>query len=255
MRKAVLLAAYGVSNPHARKALSGFESFCRDRLGSLPVRWAYTSERLRERIARERQKSDSVAKALLRLHHEKFDAVAIQPLQTIAGREFSEVRQAVEEVSRATGLLCSLGRPLLEADPCAVAKALKARIPAARENEECVIFMGHGARHPAESMYVDLNAAISRLDAKCFVCTLGSLLGVEETIPRLSSHRVWLVPLLSSVGNHVLRDMAGPDPGSWKSLLEAAGHECQPVIAGMIESRELGGIWLGHLEQALASLG
>lgn len=255
MKKAILLIAYGASNPHARRALSEFERLCRACAGDLSIRWAYTSERLRERLARERQKSDSVAKALLRLHYEKYEAVAVQPLQVIAGREFNEVALAVRDVATRTGMALSLGRPLLEADLNAVACGLIRHVPPLRQAHERVLFIGHGARHPAESMYLKLAQALAGMDANCLLGTMGARLHLAELLPRIGPGPVWLVPLLASVGTHVLRDMAGPDPNSWKSRLEAAGHECRPVMAGLVESPELARIWLAHLDAALGRLG
>ena len=67
MKKAILLVAYGAGTVSGRDGLQNFESLCRARFPNLPLRWAFTSFKLRERIAYERQKSDSVRKALLRL--------------------------------------------------------------------------------------------------------------------------------------------------------------------------------------------
>jgi len=41
---------------------------------------------------------------------------------------------------------------------------------------------------------------------------------------------------------------------SWKSQIEAVGHECVPVIAGAIENENFADIWLEHLEEAAARI-
>ena len=73
-------------------------------------------------------------------------------------------------------------------------------------------------------------------------------------LPRLTSRRVWLMPLLSVVGRHTLEDMAGDAPDSWRSRIEAAGHTCAPVVRGTAEYRAFADIWLRHLEDAVAAL-
>lgn len=256
MPNAILLLAYGAGNPKARLALSHFEAACRLRFPVWPIRWAYTSCLLRERIALERQKSDSVAKALMRLHMEKFTAVAVQPLQIIAGREHEDACANVLSVRAQTGMRCVIGAPLLDsaANLPHVAKALLEHLPAMRERHENVVFMGHGARHAAGGMYAKLGEALEQLDPLAHVGTMGGVCALECLLPRLARGPVWLLPLLSTIGTHAVRDMAGAGPNSWRSRIEAAGHECRPVLAGLAESQSLCAIWLDHLEKAMAKV-
>ncbi|MBD5640976.1 MAG: sirohydrochlorin cobaltochelatase [Desulfovibrio sp.] len=255
MRKALLLVAYGASNPASRFALAGFEARCRGLFPGIPIRWAYTSTIMRERLARQRQKSDSVAKALTRLYFEKYDAIAIQPLHLIAGREYEEVRSAVESARSGFGLACALGAPLLAADTGKVARALLEHLPCGRKPGEDVIFMAHGARHSSEQMYFDLAAEAARLDPHIHIGTMSGSLALEAIIAKLRSRVVWLLPLLSSVGLHAVRDMAGPDEQSWRGRIEASGRTCRPVLSGMVEGNALAGIWIEHLAKAVGELG
>lgn len=254
MKRAILLAAFGAGNPYGRAGLGAFEAECRARFPGLPIRWAYTSPILRERLARQKQKSDSVAKALWRLHFENFDSVAIQPLQTLPGREYEELCLAVDEVRGQGRMECAVGKPLLGASMAAVTAALLQYIPELRLPDENVIFMGHGAKHAAQSLYVDLGSELAKTDSRVFIGTMAGALCLEKLLPKLSSREVWLLPLLSCIGQHALRDMAGSEPQSWKTRLERAGHFCRPVLSGMVESPGLANIWLGHLEVALATL-
>lgn len=256
MKKAILLASYGAGTDMGRDGIRQFECLCRARFPDVPMRWAYTSLRVRERIARERQKSDSVSKALLRLYFERHEAVAIQPLQAISGKEYAEVKESAERLGAETGMRISLGRPLLDAekDLAKVANALKASLPEEREEGENVVFVGHGARHPAVSLYSKLSDELQRLDDALFVGTLRGDLELENVLPKLNSKRVWLLPLLSLVGGHAIRDMAGEEDESWKSRICASGHECIPVLKGLAQSAEVSTIWLNNLEFALNRL-
>lgn len=254
MRRAILLAAFGASNPFGRSGLAKFESLCRSRFPAWPVRWAYTSPLLRERLARQKQKSDSVAKALWRLHYEKYDSIAIQPLQAIPGREYQDVCNNADAARSECGIACAVGKPLLAANLSDVASALLAHIPAQRNTDEDVIFMGHGARHPAEAIYSGLADSLAKADPRVFVGTMSGELVLENIMSRLTAEVVWLMPLLANIGQHALRDMAGPAETSWQSKLENAGHNCRPVLTGMIESSGLAAIWLSHLEEAINRL-
>ncbi|WP_297216902.1 sirohydrochlorin cobaltochelatase [uncultured Desulfovibrio sp.] len=256
MKRAILLVAFGASGLRAQEALRGFDVRVRLAHPGVPVRWAYTSLLLRERLAQARQKSDSVAKALLRLQFERFTHVAVQPLQTIPGGEHAEVRGVVDDVAQATGMVLRLGTPLLNSDDdvLAAARAVCAHVPAERLPHEDVLLMGHGAQHAAVSRYEDLARAVYALDPRIHV---GAMCGSRELghlLPRLTSSRVWLMPLLSVIGRHALEDMAGQRESSWRSRLEAAGHHCCPVLHGMAEYAGFADIWLRHLDQAVAGL-
>lgn len=254
MKTAILLAAFGASNIQGRKSLANFEAACKSRF-RLPTRWAYTSPLLRERLALQRQKSDSVSKALWRLRYEGYEAVAVQPLQTIPGREYGQVCEACQLISEQTGMACAVGNPLLGCDLENVARALLKHLPEGRDPGENVVFMGHGAKHPAWSLYCDLNKAMQGLDSGVFVGAMSGASGLDDILPQLNSRIVWLMPLFSTVGGHTLRDMAGSGPKSWKSRLEAAGHLCSPVYSGMLESPDLAAIWLENLAIAINQLG
>lgn len=253
MKTALLLVAWGAGTPQARHGLGAFELLCRARF-DMPARWAFTSELLRERLTRQQRKSDSVFKALQRLHYEGFDSVAIQPLQTIAGREYEGVVTAASQIEKDAGLLCKVGAPLLAANLDRVAMALTQHLPADRKDDEDVIFMGHGGRHCGMDSYAGLADALCRVDPRLHVGVMCGMPELEQILSGLGSRRIWLMPLLSTVGQHALRDMAGPDPDSWKSRVEAAGHECRPVLAGMVEISALADIWLDHLGHAITQV-
>lgn len=253
MKKAILLVAYGSANPGGRAGLDNFEARCRARFSEYPLRWAYTSAILRSRLAEKRQKSDSVEKAITRLHFENFQAVAVQPLQTICGRENEAVRDSVMAAAASTGIVCAIGQPLLcgQTTISKVAAALLAAFPAQRKPDEDIVFMGHGARHPASRAYAELDAEIAKIDKRTHIASMNGPLGLEAILPRLASKKVWLLPLLSVVGRHALHDMAGEHPESWKSRLETRGHICTPVLQGMAQWEKVADIWLDSLAELL----
>lgn len=253
-RKAVLLVAYGSGNPTSRAGLAGFEARCRLRFPGLPVRWAFTSPIMRERLADQRRKSDSVVKALARLHFENRDAVAVQPLQVIAGREYEDVGQSIEFVAQEYGLRCTLGLPLLAADIGAVASALLSHLPPERKPDEDVLFMAHGASHAAGCMYSQLGSTLAALDNRIHIGVMSGSPSIDDILPGFVSSTVWLMPLLSSAGIHALRDMAGSHAHSWRSRIESQGRICNPVLTGLVEGESIANIWLNHLQKAVARL-
>ena len=254
MRKAILLIAYGAETPEARDGLRSFEARCRRRFPDLPIRWAYSSPLVRERIAKRLRKSDSVEKALRKLRFENYDAVAAQPLHLIAGREYEEISGQIGEASAAAGLAAAVGKPLMQSseDIDAFAEALGADLPP-RQDEE-IIFMGHGSRLESQRYY---EALANKIEAKyrgVFIGAMSGAPGLDAILPRLSSSKIILMPLFANVGKHSLLDMAGPGSESWLSRVRASGRACLPILRGLAETPGAGALWLRNLERAALSL-
>ena len=166
MKTAILLVAYGTSSPQGRGSLRQFDAWVRERFPGICVRWALSSELLRTRLTRARQKNDSVLKALRRLCLENFTHVAVQPLQIIPGSEHTDVRADADEAGRLDGLHVSIGTPLLACDEDirAAAQAVLAHLPEERRADEDVVLMGHGSRKQAVTAYAALAGAVQALD-------------------------------------------------------------------------------------------
>ena len=92
------------------------------------------------------------------------------------------------------------------------------------------------------------------MDNTIFIGTLSGERRLEQILPLLSSRRVWLLPLLSLIGGHALRDMAGDHADSWKSRINLNKHECVPVLKGLSQSTAVVQIWLDNLAKALDEL-
>lgn len=276
MKRGILLVAYGCGNIRGAAALRAVQTAAEARF-RLPVRWAFTSETMRLRLASSRTKSDSVLKALRRMRFERYTHVTVQPLHIIPGMEYSAVAADCRAVLEEGGLSVSLGRPLLygldpEA-PCVAeaAETLLNHISPLRSAVEPVIFMAHGSRHECDILYRRLGSAVSARDARIHVaCMVGSGMirpdeatkdapasdGLDLLLPSLSAEtspesRVWLLPLLSVVGRHTLEDMAGSSPSSWKSRLEKAGFRCQAELRGLADDPAFIDLWLNRLASAL----
>jgi sirohydrochlorin cobaltochelatase len=262
----ILLAAYGSSSLLGERALSLFAQDVRRTFPGVPVRWAYTSDRMRTRLAAEGKKTDSVKKALCRMAFERYEHVAVQSLHLIPGVEYEAL---IEETLRAKAdggpKDISVGLPLLydHEDVLLATQALLAHLPEKRKNGEPVICMGHGTWHTGAAGYQALAGRLAEADPRIFIGTLESdsiatilsaiAAGSSAQPPpsREDAKNVWLLPLLSTIGKHAEQDMAGTHPASWRSRIEAAGFSCRPVLKGTVEYAGFAEIWLKHLADAL----
>lgn len=274
MKRGILLAAYGFGNIRGASALRAVQAAAEARF-SLPVRWAFTSETMRMRLAGSRTKSDSVLKALKRMRFERYTHVAVQPLHLIPGMEYEAVADECRAGMEDEGFSVSLGMPLLSAfDDHAIACAahtLIRHISPLRAPSEPVIYMAHGSRHTCDILYRRLEDAVRNADRHIYIaCMVGrdlrpkegsdaSIDGLDILLPALSRElcpprRVWLIPLLSLVGRHALEDMAGAAPDSWKSRIENAGYTCLAELRGLADDPAFIELWLDRLEEAIAKL-
>ena len=211
-RPAILLIAYGSCAARGLGVLHDFENRVRERYPGFPVRWAYTSDRIRSRLALQvRRKSDSVVKAIRRLVLERFGPIIAQPLQIVPATENEVVEGLTQTVSRELGVSVSVGAPLLASieDVHLCASAMLSHLPEARLMHEDVVFVGHGASHEAQARYASLSHLLAAFDPFVHVATLSGDMPLQGILPNLSSKRVFLVPFLSSVGKHTLEDIAG----------------------------------------------
>ncbi|MDD6088508.1 MAG: sirohydrochlorin cobaltochelatase [Desulfovibrionaceae bacterium] len=252
----ILLITFGSSSLQGKTALEHFEKNVRHLLPHRAVRWACTSGHLREVLATQHIKTDSVSKALLKMHFERFHDVIVQPLQVISGREFEAVASIVAESQHLFQRLV-LSQPLLtETTVQAAAEALAGLIPQNAGPHTAVLFAGHGSPHAAERLYALLERALQKQTSlPCRIGTLSGRIRLEQILPYFSAlgiRTVLLYPLLSLIGRHALSDLAGADENSWKSRIEQNGMICCPVLRGMVETKSLAQIWLNHLLQAVS---
>ncbi len=290
MKKGILLAAFGSSYPRAQSALDNIEHMTKEAFPEVPVRWAYTSRVVRRALAKEGEQFDSPVMALAKMEDEGFTHVAVMSLHTIAGVEFHELRSVVSAFQDMKSNLqqVSLSSPLLGSPEVMkrVRDSMLENLPEGRSEDEAVIWVGHGSYHPSNAFYQALAYELQRKDENVFMATLGCLGGspsfedVKEEIKAKGIEKAYLVPFMSVVGAHTIRDVAGKDNSghdhghnhdhdhdhghnhdnhhhhgeSWKERLENAGIQTEVVLKGTGEYDDFVHIWLDQLSQAMDEL-
>jgi sirohydrochlorin cobaltochelatase len=258
-KKAILLVAFGTSDPEAAKAFKQVEKTARERFPGVEMRWAYTSRMIRAKLAKEGKLLDSPETAFAKLMDDGYTHVAVLSLHTIPGEEFHELYQNAHLFGQMAGGFqrVLVARPLLSSseDMQTVAEALLKNIPG-RKAGDAVIFMGHGTEHhPADAIYLAMNQVLQEFDSNAFVAAVEGRNSLENVIPKLKKRKVkkvFLVPLMSVAGEHAKNDMAGDEPDSWKSILTEKGFKCESILKGTAEIPEIVDVWLDHLKSAFS---
>jgi len=249
---AILLVAFGTSDPEAKKAFVNIEKLTRAKFPGHEVRWAYTSEMIRKKLAKKGEILLSPDEALVKLKEDGFKNVYAQSLHIIPGEEFHQVVMVASKFKKDFEKL-TLSPPLLNSmdDVRKSVRIMLAKVPAVRKKEDAVLFMGHGSgKHPSDMIYVATAYAVEKSDGNAFLATVDGNPSLDEVLARLKERKIkkaYLLPFMSVAGDHAKNDMAGDEPDSWKSMLAKNGIESIAVMKGMAEYDEIVDIWLEHL--------
>ncbi len=253
----ILLVAFGSSEASAQVSFENIDKKVKAAYPGLPVRWAYTSHIIREKLGKQGRVLDSPEVALAKMLDEKFTHVAVQSLHTIGGAEYHDLRRTVgafKAMGRFEKII--LGYPMMasQEDMARTVTAVLKMIPAKRKKSEAVVLMGHGTHHPSNAFYAALMFQLQLKDPQIFVGTVEGYPGIDlikELMLRKKIKTAYLLPFMSVAGDHAKNDMAGEEADSWKSILTKAGITCFPVLKGTGEFDDFIEIWVDHVSGPL----
>ncbi|WP_243359847.1 sirohydrochlorin cobaltochelatase [Fundidesulfovibrio terrae] len=265
----LILAAHGSSHPGARTALEGFAARVRSAAQASRVLLAYTAVSRTGGHHPSRYPGCGLEDVLAGLGGEGPLDLRVQSLHVIAGDEFDRMCETLAAFSTARGAGLAVSGPLLSGpgDAPGVARALLESFGTAEKSSaaggsapQACVLMGHGTTHDAQELYRIL---ARELNGACARTRLGVLEAADPDDP-LSIHAIArdlaasgvraarLIPFLTVAGRHAHKDLAGDQPGSWKSVLLRHGITSMPDLAGLVEREAFARLWL---ERACASEG
>ena len=258
MKTGILLVAFGSSVPEAQVSFDKIDQAVKKTFKDTPVRWAYTSAIIRNKLAKEGKQRDSVATALAKMMDEGFTHVAVQSLHTIPGEEYEDLVHTVhgfQDMPEGFDQIV-IGTPMLysEEDVARVTETILANCPKERKPGEALVLMGHGTPHPANAFYAALMFQLQRKDPNVFVGTVEGTPLIEDIVDMLKEKnikKVYLMPFMSVAGDHARNDMSGPEDDSWKSILTKAGIESHVTLKGTAEYDNMTAIWIDHLKTVM----
>jgi sirohydrochlorin cobaltochelatase len=254
----ILLVAFGSSEASAQVSFDNIDKKMKAAYPGIPVRWAFTSHIIREKLAKQGKNLDSPAVALAKMQDEKFTHVAVQSLHTIAGAEYDDLQRTVGGFKNMGGFQgIVLGYPLMatQSDMQRTVDAIFKTIPENRKKSDAVVLMGHGTHHPANAFYAALMFQLQLKDPNIFVGTVEGYPDIDLTMELLRQKKlkkIFLMPFMSVAGDHAKNDMAGDEDDSWKSILTQAGFKCETVLKGTAEYDDFIDIWVDHVEGPLS---
>jgi sirohydrochlorin cobaltochelatase len=257
---AIVLVAFGTSTA-AFETYHHFEMEVKKRFPDHEIRWAFTSQKVRHKLAQEKgQKLNDLPATLQSLKAAGYSKAAIQSLHIIPGEEWE--KKVVGECRKIPGLKVGLGKPLLSSkqDQEQVLQALAQTFPKDLTHN-AVVLVAHGSpSSEGTAAYLAFNRLL-RANYPNQNVFLGTVEGKPtkeealEAVKKSSAATVVLRPFLFVAGEHVANDILGDNPESWKSeLLKQKAYHIEGITKGMGYLDGIVAIYLAHLAEAMKSL-
>lgn len=250
-KPAIVVAAFGTSTK-AQVTYDVFERQLREELPGYEVRWAFTSEIIRERV-NERLAREGSARRLLSLQQvlsnlqaDGYTRAVVQPLQIFPGEEYEEV---VRIATGFPGLRIELSETLLhrwDAVREVVGILSKDFLP---PQAGCNVIVAHGSPQTAvgsNSTYLGLERDLTKRFPNVSMGCVEGVLTREDGLEPAKACRgngVRLIPLMFVGGDHVMNDVMG-DGDSWRGELERAGKTVDVPTMEVNGSKQFRGLGL-----------
>ncbi len=260
-REGILLVAFGSSLPETTATFKAIESDFRKAFPDQPLVWAFTSQIIRKKLAREGRPVGSISEGLDKLAKEGVRVVRVQSLHVMAGEEFSALERAVLlNVKAHPGRFEAvyLGRPLLEGQGDA-ASVREAVLKAAKRKPGVLLgLMAHGqAKDRAGLAFEGVRASFREADPLAYLATVEGTRSFEKLLPELKAQKgrqILLMPLMIVAGDHARNDLAGSEADSWASRLKAEGFSVESQLSGLGELAEIRALFVRHARESADDL-
>ncbi len=269
-RPAIVVAAFGTST-RAQITYDVFDRQLREALPGYEVRWAFTSEVIRERVNERRAaegRTDllkSLSQTLADLEAGGFTKAVVQPLHIFPGEEYEEV---LSIASRFPGMRLEVGDTLLqrwENLRHVVSVVSRDFLP---PEEGCNVLVSHGtpSTHVGSNItYLGLERHLARTYPNAFLGAVEGIISPEDALGPAAvcaGPRVRFLSLMFVAGDHLMSDVMG-DGNSWKASVEKAGkkaeattveHEGETMYKGLGFYREVNEVFIDSVRRSLSRL-
>lgn len=255
--EAILVVSFGTSFHDSRsRAIAAIEQEIQQAYPQQQVSRAFTSQMIINKLrTRDNIEIDNVPQALKRLAGQGVKRLIVQPTHLMAGLEYEKLLSQLKEEEGAF-LEIGLGAPLLteESDFEQVARAV-AEEAGKLSGDTALVLMGHGTEAASNEVYSRMQHTFYSQGCKrYYVGTVEAEPDIYEIAEALKKDRdikrVILMPLMVVAGDHAVNDMAGEEPDSWKSILEAEEYQVECILKGLGELPAIRRMYVEHVKMA-----
>ena len=254
-KRALIIVSFGTTSQQARQAIERIETELGLRMAGYDCFRAFTSSKVLARVRQEQGLEIlTPAEQMQVLWERGYTEVICQPLHILNGWEYEKMCRQIAPFAEKFETF-RLGKPMLtdfsDYEDCC---AMIARHTALPQPGEALVLMGHGSDHFSNAAYSQLGNVMEYQGMKSvFVGTVEGFPHLDFICKRLEQEQVktvTLMPFLIVAGEHVQKDMAGEQEGSWKRTLEELGYSVHVCRKGLGEFPETADLFFRHLQQA-----
>ena len=291
-KTAILIASFGTTVPSAIKGITNIVDKVRLAYPETEVRTTFTSNIVRaiwkkrrsepqtwldQGIPEEILNVKNIIQVMGDLQEDGYRNIIVQPTHMFFMEQSHDLNAYVRGFSSIRTLkdkwkpfdTVVVGRPALgkpgdeynyHDDLEAAVKTLKSDIEEARKEDALLIYMGHGNSRWSTGIYSEAQKRLRETypDVMTFVGVVEGSPTLEDLLGQLQhmkTNKLILRPFMIVAGNHAVKDMAGPDVDSWKSVLNDKGYEVLPIFEGLGENDAFAGLFVDHIADAAKKRG
>lgn len=274
-KPAVVLTAFGTST-RAKATYDILEAEVRKKFPDHEVRWAFTSEVIRERVNARNLKDGkpdrlkSLQQVLADLEAEGYLKTAVQPVHIFPGEEYEEVLAVVKNFP---GLKIETGETLMQRWETMFSLVRELSADFLKPEEGANVLVAHGTPMTNVGSNIAYMGLDRHLRMKYKNVWLAGVDGVADRETALSEAAKWpvkrvrFIPFMYVGGDHIMNDVMGEDKAgedvSWKGEMEKAGFAADAPTAMLNGEKYYKGlgflpgtvkVFLGEIERSLSRL-
>ena len=259
----ILVVSFGTSYNDSRHITIGaIEDAIRETYPDYDVRRAFTAQIIIDKLAeRDGIVIDNFEQAMDKLVEEGVQKVVVQPTHLMAGYEYTDVLNSLQQNYADKFEAIVLGDPLLTSDEdySEVVEAICDATATYDDGQTAICFMGHGTEADSNEDYAHLQQVLTDAGhTSYFVGTVEATPTFDDVVEAAQTAgftRAVLRPLMVVAGDHANNDMADTeDPDSFASKFIAAGFEVECVVEGLGQLVAIDDIYVRHVADAIAQL-
>ena len=259
----ILVVSFGTSYNDSRHITIGaIEDAIRETYPDYDVRRAFTAQIIIDKLAeRDGIVIDNFEQAMDKLVEEGVQKVVVQPTHLMAGYEYTDVLNSLQQNYADKFDAIVLGDPLLTSDEDYndVVEAICDATAEYDDGQTAICFMGHGTEADSNEDYAHLQQVLTDAGhTSYFVGTVEATPTFDDVVEAAQAAgftRAVLRPLMVVAGDHANNDMADTeDPDSFASKFIAAGFEVECVVEGLGQLVAIDDIYVRHVADAIAQL-
>lgn len=255
MKKAILLIYFGSANKNAvEECIFSFQNEIKEKFNNeYLVLNAFSSKTLISILKKKEQISIfHTEEALEYLKLEGYTDIIVQPMQVMAGIEYTEIENIASSYKDDFKSI-KIGKALLGYEKEELLKACDRVIKSIYndiDKNKTTIIVGHGSKSLADEVYFVLEDRFEKLGYKnIIVGTLEGKKSLESILIELKSKNIKsvdIMPFLLIPGNHMKKDIELSD-NSWKAKIGKENIKTQVKMKSLLEYEKIKEIYIKQL--------